>query len=342
MTARLMIDVPGLVLDSEDRSLLARKEVGGLILFSRNYRDGPQLKRLVSQVREVNPGILIAVDQEGGRVQRFREGFHRLPPLAEIGRLADEEGEQQGLLAARCLGWLMAVELVRYGVDISFAPVLDLNLVPSKVIGDRSLGSTPDVVSKLARAYIEGMHAAGMAATGKHFPGHGGVEADSHLELPVDHRELAQIWDLDMVPYRNLLGDMEALMSAHICFDHIDEKLVSFSPYWLTEILRDEMGFKGWVFSDDLTMEGAAGVGSYAERARLALEAGCDMLVLCNNREGALEAADWLAKRPNLVPVDWTPMRARRRWDDDSITDHPWYEEAQEFLDFINSRNTSD
>lgn len=341
MTARLMIDVAGVVLDSEDRSLLARKEVGGLILFSRNYRNGTQLKRLLNEVRDINSGILIAVDQEGGRVQRFKDGFHRLPPLEKIGQIAEED-EQQGLLAARSLGWLMAVELIRYGVDISFAPVLDLNLVPSKVIGDRAFGSSPVLVTKVARAYIQGMHAAGMAVTGKHFPGHGGVEADSHLELPLDHRDFEQIWNLDLVPYRELLEDLDAVMSAHIRFDQIDEQLVSFSPHWLKDVLRNQVGFKGRVFSDDLTMEGAAVAGNYAERARLALEAGCDMLVLCNNRDGALEAADWLAEQPNLEPVDWTQMRAQRRWEDDSITDHPWYEEAQEFLDFIDAKNTSD
>ena len=337
MTARLMIDLAGVALDSEDRSLLARKEVGGLILFSRNYRNAKQLKRLINEVRETNSGVLIAVDQEGGRVQRFQDGFHRLPTLEKIGQIAEED-EQQGLLAARSLAWLMAVELIRYGVDISFAPVLDLSLVTSKVIGDRSFGHSPNLVTKMARAYIQGMHAAGMAVTGKHFPGHGGVEADSHLELPVDHREFGQIWNLDMVPYRELLGDIDAVMSAHIRFDKIDEQLVSFSPHWLKDVLRYQMGFKGRVFSDDLTMEGAAIAGDYVERTRLALEAGCDMLVLCNNRDGALEVADWLAAQPNLEPVDWTQMRAQRHWEDDSITDHPWYEEAQEFLDFINAK----
>lgn len=341
MTARLMIDVPGYVLDSEDRSLLERKEIGGLILFSRNYRDGTQLKKLVSEVRNINPGILIAVDQEGGRVQRFREGFHRLPPLEKIGLHAAED-KSQGLLVARSLAWLMAVELIQYGVDISFAPVVDLSLVPSKVIGDRSFGSDPEQVTELTRAYIQGMHAAGMAATGKHFPGHGGVGEDSHLELPVDHRGLEQIWDLDMMPYRQLLGELDAVMSAHICFDQVDEQLVSFSEYWLKDVLRERLGYKGRVFSDDLTMEGAAVAGAYPERARLALNAGCDMLVLCNNRAGALEVADWLATQPNLEPLDWTPMRARRRWGEDSISDHPWFEEAEEFLDFFNATDKSD
>lgn len=341
MTARLMIDVPGVALDSEDRSLLARKEVGGLILFARNYRDGSQLRRLLREIRAINPGILIAVDQEGGRVQRFQDGFHRLPPLAVIGELAILN-QKQGISAARSLGWLMAVELIRYGVDISFAPVLDLALVPSKVIGDRSFGSDPELVTLLARAYIQGMHAAGMSVTGKHFPGHGGVEADSHLELPVDRRTFDQLWDQDMMPYRELLGELDAVMSAHICFEQVDSQLVSFSTRWLEDILREQMGYEGRVFSDDLTMEGAAGVGGYAERARLALEAGCDMLVLCNNREGALEAADWLAVQKNLAPLDWTHMRAQRSWEDDAISDHPWYEEAQEYLNIFNEQDKSD
>lgn len=338
MTARLMIDLPGYVLNSDDRALLKRREIGGLILFSRNYRDGRQLQQLVDDVRDISPGILIAVDQEGGRIQRFRDGFHTLPALEKIGMLAERD-EQQAIEASRCLAWLMAVELIRFGVDISFAPVLDLNTVQSQVIGDRSLGGDPQLVTRLAGAYVQGMHAAGMAATGKHFPGHGGVAEDSHLELPMDHRGLEEIWAQDLLPFRELSEQLDALMSAHTCFDQVDEQLVSFSSIWLREILRDRIGFKGRVFSDDLTMEGAAGVGSYRERARLALEAGCDMLVLCNNREGAVEVADWLAEQPHLEPLDWTKMRARRRWDGEAITDHPWYEDALEFLELTDVGN---
>ncbi len=327
-----MLDLAGQELTPDDRELLARPVVGGLILFARNYRSPAQLRALTDEVRRISPGMLIAVDQEGGRVQRLQSGFHRLPPLAAIGALAERD-ERQAVEAARSLAWLMAAEVIAHGLDISFAPVLDLALVPSKVIGDRSLGADAGLVARSAGAYLEGMHAAGMAATGKHFPGHGGVAGDSHLELPTDTRSLEQLWDFDLLPYRQLAGKLDAVMSAHIRFLQVDEQLVSFSSHWLQEILRQRLQFRGRVFSDDLSMEGAAGAGSYARRAELALQAGCDMLILCNNRDGAVEVADWLSRQRYLAPLDWTPMRARRRWDTDSISDHPWYEQAQHFLE---------
>ncbi len=334
-----MIDLVGPLLEPEEEELISHPEVGGVILFARNYRNRHQLELLVRNIRKLRPGMLLAVDQEGGRVQRFHEEFHRLPPLQSLGDMARREpGLATGM--ARAIAWLMATDLIRSGLDISFAPVLDLDRRRSRVIGDRAFDDQPDLVTVLGRAYIQGMHMAGMAATGKHFPGHGGVEADSHLELPRDERGLAAIWERDLKPFRELAGELDALMSAHILFPQVDEQLVSYSPFWLEEVLRQRIGFRGLVFSDDLHMEGASSAGAYPQRARRALEAGCDMLILCNNRPAVLEVIEWMSGQSGLSPLDLSSLRARRSWDEERIRDHPWYDEAIQYLDELRGEDS--
>lgn len=291
----VMLDLAGLELTAEERELLRHPAVGGVILFSRNYRDPDQLAALTTAIHALRePRLLIGVDQEGGRVQRCREGLTRLPPAARFGKLARRH-PQHARQAAEAVGWLMAAELRVLGVDFSFAPVLDLDRGVSGVIGDRAFADTINGVSDLARAWCEGARAAGMASVGKHFPGHGGVAADSHAELPSDDRRFEAIAMEDLVPFERLIRHgLEAVMPAHVLYPHVDARPAGFSPYWLKEILRGQLAFQGVIFSDDLNMGAAAAGGGYADRARAALDAGCDILLICNNRPAALEMVDAL------------------------------------------------
>ena len=298
----LMLDVAGLELTPEDRELLAHPAVGGVILFARNYESPEQVKALVDAIHTARePRVLVAVDQEGGRVQRFRDGFTRLPPLACLGELYDSDRNRARHLA-QVTGWLMAAELRAVGVDISFAPVLDLDYGVSTVIGNRALHRRPEVVAELAHAYQGGMHEAGMAATGKHFPGHGAVVADSHQELPVDPRSYADMAQWDMVPFERMIHyGLAAVMMAHVVYAEVDTNPAGFSPFWIQEVLRNRLGFQGLVFSDDLNMEAAAYAGDHSDRARISLEAGCDMVLVCNAREQAGRVAEALAEYSNPV-----------------------------------------
>ncbi|WP_417222751.1 beta-N-acetylhexosaminidase [Amphritea sp.] len=327
MSGALMLDIAGLSLTAEDKALLQNPQVGGLILFSRNYQSPQQLSDLIQEIRACAPQILIAVDQEGGRVQRFREGFIRLPPMASLGALYQTE-PASACQAATQLGWLMAAELVGYGVDISFAPVLDLNFGVSQVIGDRAFSADPEEVAVLAGAFIRGMRDAGMAATGKHFPGHGWVVADSHLEIPVDERSLADIEAQDLIPFACLMQQgLEAVMPAHVIYRQIDEHPAGFSPYWIGQRLRGEMGFDGVVFSDDLTMEGASVAGRFEARAEQALTAGCDMLLVCNNRSAALQVLHYLESIDHLGSPRIERMLAKRQIDlNDLRTTERWHQ----------------
>ncbi|HUT41851.1 MAG TPA: beta-N-acetylhexosaminidase, partial [Gammaproteobacteria bacterium] len=261
----LMLDVAGGELDAEDRELLRHPAVGGVILFTRNFESPQQVRALVDDMHALrDPHLLVAVDQEGGRVQRFREGFTRLPPLACLGRIYDKDRTRAKHLA-RVTGWLMASELRAVGVDISFAPVLDLDYGVSTIIGNRALHRRPEIVADLATAYQAGMHDAGMAATGKHFPGHGAVAADSHLDLPVDERRFADIEQWDLVPFRRLIdAGLAAVMMAHVVYAQVDEQPAGYSRIWIRDILRRELKFQGLVFSDDLSMEGACLAGDHA------------------------------------------------------------------------------
>lgn len=291
----LMIDVEGLELSSEDVAILNHPLVGGVVLFSRNFHSTEQLEQLVDQIHAVRePSLLVAVDQEGGRVQRFREGLTALPPLHLIGLRYDAESKQAKRIARHC-GWVMAAELRALGVDFSFAPVVDLAWGMSEVIGDRAFHRDPRAVGSLANAFMVGMRKAGMVATAKHFPGHGAVAADSHRELPVDRRSRADIGE-DLLPYERLIAaGLPAIMAGHVVYPAVDDKPAVFSSHWLQVELRGRLDFKGVIFSDDLSMGAAANVSEHpGERARMALEAGCDMVLICNDREAVHETLDAL------------------------------------------------
>ncbi len=285
----VMVDLQGIALEPDEREMLRHPLVGSVILFSRNYENPGQLSRLVADIHAIRtPALLVAVDQEGGRVQRFQDGFTRLPPMRALGRRYDgDRGE--GLVLARRLGWLMAAELRGAGIDLSFAPCVDLDYGVSQAIGDRALHVDAAAVAELGVAYMLGMRDAGMAATAKHFPGHGAVAADSHVALPVDRRAWADI-AADLLPYRRLIANgLSSVMAAHVVFPEVDVLPASLSPHWIRGVLRGELGFQGAVFADDLSMAGAAAFGDIVARAELALAAGCDVLPVCNDRAAVLQ-----------------------------------------------------
>lgn len=295
----LMIDLLGTRPTPEERDLMRHPLVGGVILFTRNYAAPAQLTELVAEIHaQRSPPLIVAVDHEGGRVQRFREGFSSLPPARRIGHEFDLDA-RAGLELARRMGWLMAAELRSHGVDISFAPCVDLDYGVSEIIGDRAFHADARAVGQLAVAYMHGMRDAGMAATAKHFPGHGAVVADSHLSLPVDRRELPDLSD-DLAPYRRLIANgLSAIMMAHVLFPAVDPAPASLSARWIRDVLRGDLGFQGVVFSDDLSMGGAAAAyGDIVTRARQALRAGCDMLPICNNRDSVRALLDGLDIEP--------------------------------------------
>lgn len=291
----VMLDVVGHVLESDDRRRLLHPAVGGVILFARNFRDCAQLAALTAEIHALRaPALPIAVDHEGGRVQRFRDGFTRVPPMATLGRLWDTDPEAAGRLAMQA-GLVLAAELRRYGVDFTFAPVLDLDHGRSAVIGDRAFHGRADAVSELATALLRGLAKGGMGAVGKHFPGHGFAEADSHVDMPVDPRSLSQLRAADLVPFARLVAaGLEGIMPAHVVYPAITADPAGYSRFWLQQILRTEMGFKGVIFSDDLTMVGAHGAGDIVNRARVALDAGCDVVLVCNDPAAADRLLDGL------------------------------------------------
>lgn len=319
----VMIDVEGTELTAEDRELLQHPLVGGLIFFARNYRDRAQLQELVAAIRAERPDILLAVDQEGGRVQRFRDEFTRIPSMQLLCSHADAE-------QLRDVGWLLAAELLAVGIDFSFAPVLDADDAHCRIVGDRSFAADPAQVASRVRAFMAGMHEAGMATTGKHFPGHGHVLEDSHEELPEDERSLDEVMASDALPFIECIkaGELDAVMPAHIRFVQVDSEPVGFSRYWLQQVLRGQLGFDGVIFSDDLSMEGAGAAGGYGARIRAAMAAGCDMGVVCNNRAGALEVLDALENftpspessdrlqrmRARSEVISWQALEASERW----------------------------
>ncbi|HEX2493879.1 MAG TPA: beta-N-acetylhexosaminidase, partial [Steroidobacter sp.] len=266
----------------------------GVILFTRNFESLEQIERLIAEIRSSrSPPVLVTVDHEGGRVQRFRKGFTALPAMRTIGRECDRDPAAGRLLARQC-GWLMAAELRAVGVDMSFAPCVDLDYGASSVIGDRAFHRDPRIVAELAVAFMGGMREAGMLATAKHFPGHGAVAPDSHVAMPVDRRRLADLEE-DLYPYRRLIDNgLASVMAAHVIFPDLDERPAGFSRRWITDELRGRLGFNGAVFTDDLSMAGAAAVGDMLARARAALAAGCDVLSVCNNRQGVLQVIDSL------------------------------------------------
>jgi beta-N-acetylhexosaminidase len=300
-----MLDIQGTWLTAEDRRILRQPEVGGLILFARNIEDPRQVRELCASIRAMRPDLLLAVDQEGGRVQRLRNGFVRLPAMRA---LADNNDAEQ--LAEHC-GWLMATEVLAVGLDLSFAPVLDLDHQRSAVVGSRSFEGDAELATRLAGAFIRGMDAAGMAATGKHFPGHGWAEADSHVAIPVDERSLDEIRAKDLIPFQRLSQQLAAVMPAHVIYPQVDSGPAGFSRRWLQEILRGELGFQGVIFSDDLSMAGAHVVGDAASRIEAALNAGCDMGLVCNDRASAELALGALQRLKVQPPKGMARMRGR-------------------------------
>lgn len=298
----LWLDVAGYELSQEDKEVLQHPTVGGVILFARNYHDNQQLNALNADIRKVTQGkVLIGVDQEGGRVQRFREHFSLIPPASCFSQ--QEKGEE----LAQQAGWLMAAELIAHDIDLSFAPVLDLGH-QCKAIGNRAFSDDARSVLRFSSAFMKGMKEIGMATTGKHFPGHGGVIADSHLETPYDDR--STIFEDDMAIFTTQInsGLLDAIMPAHVIYSHYDDQPASGSTYWLKEVLRKQIGFKGIVFSDDLNMDGAGIMGTPAQRSQQSLDAGCDMVLMCNNRESQIDVLDNLTV---TSPLQVTPPQVR-------------------------------
>jgi beta-N-acetylhexosaminidase len=280
----ILVGLPGTTLTAADREMLGHPAVGGVVLFTRNYRDRGQLLHLVAEIHAVRePRLLVCIDQEGGRVQRLREGFTRLPPLRLLGRLYEEDS-RKGLDFAYRHGRVMATEMLACGIDLSFAPVLDLDR-ESCVIGDRAFSDRIEAVEALGRAYLGGMHDAGMKTTGKHFPGHGSVAADSHVDDVCDGRSVEQLESSDMLPFRRLAGQLDALMIAHVVYPAVDALPAGYSSAWLRDILRGRMAYPGIIFSDDLGMHAARAVGNLQARAQRCLEAGCDLALVCQPDE---------------------------------------------------------
>ncbi len=336
----VMLDLAGLEIGPEEREMLVHPLVGGVILFSRNYESPEQLQRLVAEIHALrDPRLLVSVDHEGGRVQRFRHGFTALPPARLYGRIYDRD-RKRGRRLAELGGWLMASELRAVGVDFSFAPVLDLDRGVSEVIGDRAFHAQPDKVGDLAQAYVSGMRRAGMPATGKHFPGHGAVAPDSHVDLPVDGRAFADIEAEDLRPFERLIrAGMAAVMPAHVVYAAVDARPACFSARWLKEVLRGRLGFQGVIFSDDLSMQGARVMGDIVARGEAALAAGCDMVLVCNHPQDAARLLDGLGAHDDPVShlrlarlherhgMDREALRASAEWQQavaalESLQDH--------------------
>ncbi|AFL75038.1 beta-N-acetylhexosaminidase [Thiocystis violascens] len=326
----IMLDLAGTALDAEDRELLVHPAVGGVILFSRNAESPAQIAELTASIHGLRePRLLVGVDQEGGRVQRFREGFTRLPPAGRFGQLHARD-PARARAACASVAWLMAAELRAVGVDFSFAPVLDLDRSISQVIGDRGFASQAMPVCDLAAAWMGGARRAGMASVGKHFPGHGGVAADSHAELPTDSRGLAEIEREDLVPFQRLIDHgLEAVMPAHVVYPCIDRRPAGFSSIWLRDVLRGRLGFQGVIFSDDLNMAAAGAGGNYVERAQSAEQAGCDMLLICNNRPAAAAIVEAFGdRRDPVVVLRQVRMRGRGQFDRARLREQPEWARA--------------
>ena len=317
---RLMTSLEGKSLTSEDKKLLSNKHVGGIILFSKNFESQLQIQSLCSEIKAVKENIIIAVDQEGGRVQRFKNEFTVLPSMQDLG---DYGIKKNNLRICHKIGGLMANELAASGIDISFAPVLDVDRETSSIIGNRAFSNDPKLLIKLARNFINGMNEAGMQATGKHFPGHGGIFEDSHISEPVDNRSYEKLLEIDLKPFIELKNNLGALMTAHITFPKVDDICVSYSGIWIKKILKEKLTFEGIVFSDDLSMKGA-GAFSMGEKAMKSIEAGCDMVLVCNDYDGTMDVIDTFEKNDvqmsakikdlkNSADINWNDLENQDR-----------------------------
>ena len=326
----VVLDPLGIALTDDDRRRLTHPAVGAVILFARNYAAPEQLKNLVEEIQRLRePALLVCVDHEGGRVQRFKEGFTAIPPMRELGRLWERD-RGAARAAARGVAYIIAAELAAHGVDFSFAPVLDLDYGASSVIGDRALHFDPNAVGALAVSIIQGFGDAGMGAVGKHFPGHGFAAADSHLAVPRDDRPVAEIMKKDVFPYKPAIeAGLAGIMPAHVVYSQADGEPAGYSKYWLQDVLRAKLGFAGLIFSDDLSMEGAGTAGGIPQRARAALAAGCDMLLLCNDPKGQQRLLDSLGNLPLAHPERLERMRKKGGRD---LRKSVAYREARETL----------
>ena len=329
----VVLDPAGPALSADDRRRLRHPAAGGVILFAHNYENPEQLLALTEELVGLrDPELPICVDHEGGRVQRFTLGFTAIPPMRRLGVLWDRDREA-ARRAARAVGTVIAAELGAHGVDFSFTPVLDLDYGSSAVIGHRAFHYDPNAVGALATQLIEGLAAAGMAAVGKHFPGHGFATADSHVAVPADPRAVKELFGKDLVPYRAAIkAGLAAVMPAHVIYAQADAEPAGYSKYWLQEVLRGKLGFDGLIFSDDLSMEGASTAGGIPERAKAALAAGCDMVLLCQNPAGQDKLLDSLASTPVSFPERIEKMRRRGGRD---LRKSVAYREAMELLTTI-------
>ena len=311
---RLMTSLEGTSLTFEDKKLLSNKHVGGIILFSKNFESHLQIQSLCSEIKAVKENIIIAVDQEGGRVQRFKNEFTALPSMQDLGNHAIKKNNM-GICHE--IGWLMASELTASGIDISFAPVLDVDRETSSIIGNRAFSNDPNLVCKLAGQLINGMNEAGMKATGKHFPGHGGIFEDSHISEPVDIRSYEELLEIDLKPFIELKNNLGALMTAHITFPKVDDICVSYSDIWIKKILKEKLAFEGTVLSDDLSMKGA-GDFSMGKKAMKSIEAGCDMVLVCNDYDGTMDVIDAFEKNDVQTSAKIKDLKnfADTNWDD--------------------------
>ena len=326
----VMLDPAGLALGDDDRRRLLHPATGGAILFARNYQDPAQLAALTAEIRALRtPELLLCTDHEGGRVQRFRDGFTAIPAMRRLGVQWDRDRES-ARRAARAAGLVIAAELGAHGLDFSFAPVLDLDYGASEVIGERALHFDPNAVGALAAELVQGLASGGMPAVGKHFPGHGFAAADSHVALPRDERAVAEILKKDVAPYRAAIGaGLAGIMPAHVIYAQADAEPAGYSAYWLKEVLRGALGFSGLIFSDDLSMEGASTAGGVPERARAALGAGCDLVLLCGDPEGQDRLLDALGKTP---PADAGRLERMRRRSGRDFRKSVAYREALQVL----------
>jgi beta-N-acetylhexosaminidase len=327
----VVLDPLGPALNDDDRCRMLHPATGGVILFARNFESAAQLQALTEEIHSLRePTLLIGVDHEGGRVQRFRESFTALPPMRTLGSLWDRNRES-ARAAARAAGYIIAAELAAHGLDFGFTPVLDLDYGSSAVIGDRALHFDPIAVGALAAALIHGLAEGGMAAVGKHFPGHGFVAADSHVDIPVDNRPLAEILRKDLAPYGPAIAaGLAGVMPAHVVYPKVDSEPAGYSRVWLKDVLRGRLGFDGVIFSDDLSMAGARGAGDHAARARAALAAGCDMVLICNDPEAADRLLETLQEEAPVAPQRLERMR--RRGSSRDLRKSVAYREAQEAL----------